>query len=318
VVTGRVAGEIDGLRRALGATALDRVVPHVTLVPPVNVADAELDQALSVVRSAAASVGPIRLELGPPSTFAPVTPVLYLAVGGDSTSLEALRSALLTGPLDVPRERVGRAFVPHVTLDQRISPSRLDAALTALADYRAEVTIERLGVLEHDESTKRWSSFASFAFGRPRIAGRGGLELELSVAEGLPPDLAEWTNRQWRQYSLERYGPEYHPDEAFAVEARVAGEIAGVAEGAVRGLTCRVARLIVGPEWRSCGIGSQLLKETERLASSRGCRRVRLETIAGGDAERFYRRHGYVAVASLPAWREEHDFVLMDRRLLEA
>jgi hypothetical protein len=36
------AAEVDGLRRALGDEALDRVAPHITLVPPSNVSDEDL------------------------------------------------------------------------------------------------------------------------------------------------------------------------------------------------------------------------------------------------------------------------------------
>ena len=41
-----VAGEIDGLRRAVGDGALGKVAPHVTLVPPVNVRDERLLDAV--------------------------------------------------------------------------------------------------------------------------------------------------------------------------------------------------------------------------------------------------------------------------------
>jgi len=318
VLGGRVAAEVDGLRRSLGARALGRIAPHVTLVPPVNVRDDELSEALDVARRAAEAAGPVRLELGPVATFWPETPVIYLSVGGDLGSLEPLRAALFTGPLDVPKERTGRRpFVPHVTLDQRIASARLRAAMAALADYRAEVTVERLTVLEHDETTRTWSPLASYALARPRVAGRGGLEVTLSVAGVMPPDVAEWVDRRWSEYSLERYGGSYRPDEPVVLVARVAESIVGVSEADLRGLTMRVRRLIVAPEWRSSGVGGQLLRETERLARQHGCRRVRLETLAGGDAERFYARFGYVVVARLPAWREERDFVVMERLLAE-
>ncbi len=49
-----LAEEIDGLRRAFGDRSLGRVPPHLTLVPPVNVAEGDLGQALAVLRAAAA------------------------------------------------------------------------------------------------------------------------------------------------------------------------------------------------------------------------------------------------------------------------
>jgi len=78
----------------------------------------------------------------------------------------------------------------------------------------------------------------------------------------------------------------------------------------------RIGRLIVSPEWRSLGVGSHLLRAVERLGLERGCGRVRLETLRGGRAERFYAERGYVVTATLPRWREEHDFVLMERDIV--
>jgi ribosomal protein S18 acetylase RimI-like enzyme len=74
--------------------------------------------------------------------------------------------------------------------------------------------------------------------------------------------------------------------------------------------------LIVSPEWRSLGVGSHLLRALERLGLERGCGRVRLETLSGGRAEQFYAEHGYVVTATLPRWREEGDFVLMERDIV--
>jgi 2'-5' RNA ligase len=76
LITGAAAAEIDGLRRAVGDPWLDRVPPHVTLVPPVNVRESELETALAVLRAAAAQARPFTLELGPTATFLPASPVL--------------------------------------------------------------------------------------------------------------------------------------------------------------------------------------------------------------------------------------------------
>ena len=78
----------------------------------------------------------------------------------------------------------------------------------------------------------------------------------------------------------------------------------------------RIERLIVGPEWRGLGIGSHLLGAVERLGLERGCDRVRLEIPLGADAEQFYAGRGYVATTTLPRWREERDFAVMERDLV--
>src|ERR671922_1484794 len=99
LVPGPAAAEIDGLRRALGDGALGRIPAHLTLVPPVNVPVERVPAALTVLRSAgAAAGGPLRLQLGPAATFQPVTPVVYLEVGGDVDRLVALRDGVFRPP----------------------------------------------------------------------------------------------------------------------------------------------------------------------------------------------------------------------------
>ena len=314
VVTGRLADEVDGMRRALGATALKRIAPHCTLVPPVNVREEDMSSVLEHVRAAAAKSSPIAVELGPPATFWPRTPVLYLSVGGDLEAIGQLRADLATGPLAPPKERRERDFVPHLTLDQRIEPGRLPHALEALADYRAEHCFERLTLLEQD-AEHRWWPLADTVLGRPRVVGRGSFDLELSVVERPDPIVAAWVGEQWAGYLTGRYGPEVRPNQPFAIVARSGGAPVGFADGEVRGPVIRIGRLIVSPEWRDHGVGSHLLGAVEMLGLERGCALVRLETPDGGEAEGFYGGRGFFVVARLPRWREGRDFVVMERQL---
>lgn len=323
MVTGTAADEIDGLRRALGAQSLRRIGPHLTLVPPLNVRNEDLHQVLEHVRRCAGSSGPVALELGPPVSFWPRAPVLYLEVAGDVAAVEALQDALATGPLAPPASRPRRPFVPHVTLDQQMEPERLAHALAALGDYRASCRFEGVAVLaqsvESTESTqsaeRRWQVIADAPLGRPRMVGRGTLDLELSVVHRLDVELAGWADGLWQEYARARYGDEARPDEPYAVVARVGGAPVGVASGEIRGPLCHLGRLVVSPPWRDHGVGSHLLRAVERYGAERGCTRTRLETATGGAAERFCAERGYVAVATLPRWREAQDFVVMERSL---
>jgi 2'-5' RNA ligase/GNAT superfamily N-acetyltransferase len=316
VLTDPVASEIDGLRRALGAEALKRIAPHITLVPPLNVSEESLESVLDHIRHAVQKSGPITLELGPPATFWPRTPVLYLVVGGDLAGLTELRRDLVAGPLCPPKGREEREFVPHVTLDQRIEPARLSHALAAIREYRASHCFLRLTVLEQD-AEHRWNRLTDVALGRPMVLGRGSLELELSVVDKVDPVVAAWADELWNAYSRERYGPNVRPFEHYAIVARHDARPVGFAEGEIRGRVARLGRLIVNPASRGAGVGSHLLRAAERLALERGCDRVRLETLAGGQAETFYAGRGYGVTARLARWREDHDFVVMERALSE-
>jgi 2'-5' RNA ligase len=177
--------EVDGLRRALGDTALAAVPAHLTLVPPVNVRADELGQALEVLRSAAGDQrGPIVVDLGPVTTFMPATPVVYLAVGGpDMDRLARLRSAVVAGPMLRPDRW---PWVPHVTLTDDAPAERIDAALAALFSYKTTTTFDRAVLLEERE--RRWQPLADACFGRPAVVGRGGLELEIVEGRVLGPD----------------------------------------------------------------------------------------------------------------------------------
>jgi 2'-5' RNA ligase len=152
------AGEIDGLRRAMGES-LERVPPHLTLVPPVNVREEDVDAAFAVVRRAAANIAPITVTLGPPVTFHPVNPVVYLEVGGDVASVRALRDAVFVEPL---ARSLTYDFVPHVTIVDNTTPERIEAAMIALADYRIEVTFESVHLLKEDN--RIWSPIAEALF----------------------------------------------------------------------------------------------------------------------------------------------------------
>jgi 2'-5' RNA ligase len=255
---GRVAAEIDGMRRALGARSLQRIAPHVTVVPPVNVAPAAAGEVLDSLRDAAASSGPITVELGGPATFLPYNPVVYMAVGGDVAAIDLLRRRAATGPLAPPAGRPEREFVPHVTIDQRATPERIAAALVALADYRDAFTFEQLTLLEQDDR-HIWHPVAVFALGPPPVVARGGLEVTLSLADRLDPAEAAWA-------------ADLAPVPAnCTVTARREGALAGVATATIAGGTCTLTWIVVDPVARRQGIASHLLRALEDHARAEEC-----------------------------------------------
>ena len=173
-----VAAEIDGLRRALGDGALGRIPAHLTLVPPVNVAIERLDEVSALVGAAASGRPPVHCLLGPPTTFWPVTPVVYLPVDDEAgPAIDAVRGAVFQPPL---ARRLTYEFVPHVTLANEVDPGRIGPALAALADYRINVVLDRIAVLQEGEG-HRWTPIGEAVFSGSWVVGRGGVELELSV-----------------------------------------------------------------------------------------------------------------------------------------
>jgi 2'-5' RNA ligase len=180
-----VAAEVDGLRRACGDTMLDRVPAHLTLVPPVNVRVDDVPLALSTLRTAAATAPPeFELSIGPPTTFHPATPVVYLDVAPVG-ELVALREALWVVPLARPQTR---PFVPHVTLADEAPEARIPAMVEGLADYRASIAVDAITMLQEGEG-RVWTPIADARLGRPMVVGRGGLPVELTLSTMPDPEV---------------------------------------------------------------------------------------------------------------------------------
>lgn len=310
------AAEVDVLRRACGEPDVDRIAPHLTLVPPVNVREDEVDTALDVVRHAAAQTRPFRVILGPPATFLPQTPVLYLQVGGDVAAVDAVRDRVFRPPLERP---LTWPFHPHVTVIDDADASRIRSGASALAGYQVEVVFDRVHILEEqrreDDGVRVWRPFAEARFSGPEIVGRGGLELELTETGALSSDEARWAEEAWEAHGRETFGADWAPDVPLAVTARRDGRLVGVATGHVRGTDAYLAGLIVDPTVRREGVGRHLLARFELAAARPGASRVSLRTLAGGPAESFYRAQGYDTGVALPRWRHGRDFVQLERRL---
>jgi len=274
-----LATQIDGVRRALGDSALDRIAPHITLVPPVNVTDDDLPDALEVVRSAAAAIAPLSLRLGPVATFQPRNPVVYLSVGGAETPLSSLRASCLVGPLARPDEH---DFVPHVTIARELAADRIQTVETVLADLTAEVAIDRVHVLAFEES-RIWVPIADMPLGSGHgVVGRGSLPLEVSVSERTDPEAAAL-------FALEGEVV----GQPFAVAARRDGAVVAASWGWTSGGHLELAELVVAAAHRREGIGRHVLASVEAVARERGC--IDLGTVAppDGAAAAFLRASGW-------------------------
>ncbi len=180
-----LAREIIGLRRALGSAHIATQPPHITLVPPVNVPTDEVDRAITIVRSAVtAGIGPMVFKIGPVATFAPVSPVIYLCVGGDVEPLRELRERCLRPPL---QRRIDHEYVPHVTLHEQADEHLNTAAQRALAAYSQMFVATHVDVLRED-SDHVWRSIAEIPLSSV-VRGRGTVELRITSTGVISPDV---------------------------------------------------------------------------------------------------------------------------------
>ena len=302
--------EVDTLRRATGDGTFGRVPPHCTIVPPVNVRADRLDDALAVLRAAAAATRPIEARLGPPTTFLPDTPVLYLPLEKGAAAVAALRQRVFQEPLARP---LTWPFVPHVTVADEADPRRIAAAQVALCDYRADVTFDRVHLLQEGPG-RVWAPIADFPLQAPAVVGRGGLEVELSVTEALDPRARAFSLRQWEAYNLAHLGRP-RGAEPVSITARAEGDVVGVAEGEWAPPTAYLANLIVAAPERGRGVGSRLLAAFESFAAGRDCRHLATRVWGGSEAEGFYRHKGWVEEARLTPWFGDSQSVQLRRDL---
>lgn len=276
-----IAHEVDGLRRALGDDFLGRVPPHITLIPPINVREEDLAAALAILRAAAASTGPLTLDLGPLETFLPVNPVVYLSVGGPSLpTIHALRAALLSGPFERPPVH---EFVPHVTVADDLAEDRIPTAMAALSGYHHMIVNLRLvHVLQelHDDDGQRvWRPIDGVALGPPAVVGRGGLELVIEVHDRVPPDAGALG--------------EGHAPADLVLVGRRDGVVVGLLGGRVRGAKAWLEWVEVDPAVAGEGVGSQLLAAFESVAAERGATQVFARAEPGERAESFLTGRGW-------------------------
>ncbi|MEP7062865.1 MAG: GNAT family N-acetyltransferase [Betaproteobacteria bacterium] len=68
-----------------------------------------------------------------------------------------------------------------------------------------------------------------------------------------------------------------------------------------------VQKLLVARAWRGRGVATSLMQRVEALAAQMGRWLLTLDTRRDSDADRLYRRHGYVGIGSIPDYATDAD-----------
>lgn len=268
-----VRSEVEGLRRAVGDPSLGRMVPHLTLVPPVNVRSADLPQALSRLRSAAAGQpGPLLGTLGPPGTFLPDNPVLYLEVGGDLERLARLRDAVFHPPL---ARSLTWPWVPHITVGDGVPEERIQGALGVLAGYVAAAHFDRVVLLE-EQRGRSWVPIADACLEPQVTVGTGGMAVEITRGRVVDPEALALLERE-EPLDARAAGAEGSPPAGtppvflhpIVLTARTGGAVVGAAAAWVDYSGARVAVFVAGAHRRQ-GVGGHLLAHVESAARAAG------------------------------------------------
>ncbi|MCO7218795.1 2'-5' RNA ligase family protein [Klenkia sp. PcliD-1-E] len=121
------------------------VPPHVTLLPPTEVAVADRPLIAAHLAGVARSHPPFEIHLRGTGTFRPVSEVVFVTVARGILDCERIATDVRTGPLARP---LSFPYHPHVTVAHDVPTDALDMAAAELADLAATFPVEHFTEFE--------------------------------------------------------------------------------------------------------------------------------------------------------------------------
>ncbi len=140
--------QLQDFRVGLGDERAASIPTHITLAPPREVTDEELEKVHAILTTAATEVAPYAVQLRGTGTFRPVSPVVFVVVADGISGCEVLAAAVRRGPLDTP---LAFPYHPHVTVAHDVADDLLDRAYGELAGFDASFTVDAFHLYVHDE-----------------------------------------------------------------------------------------------------------------------------------------------------------------------
>lgn len=144
------ASELQDYRTSIGDLTATQIPTHITLLPPTEVAKADLASIESHLASAAAEHESFRVHLRGTGTFRPVSPVVFVSLVEGISQCELLADAVRHGPLAVDLDF---PYHPHVTIAHHLDDPVLDRAFSELAGFECEFDTDAFWLYVHDAST---------------------------------------------------------------------------------------------------------------------------------------------------------------------
>lgn len=142
------ASELQDYRTSIGDTTATQIPTHITLIPPAEVDDADLDSVTSHLADAASAVEPFDIHLRGTGTFRPVSPVVFVTLAEGISACELLADAVRQGPLAVDLDF---PYHPHVTIAHHLDDPTLDRAFDELAGFECRFSVDAFSLYVHDE-----------------------------------------------------------------------------------------------------------------------------------------------------------------------
>ena len=152
------ATELQDYRTSVGDAMAATIPTHITLVPPTEVTDEELEEIEEHLALAAAEVAAFAVHLRGTGTFRPVSPVVFVTLVEGISQCEQLAAAVRRGPLAID---LAFPYHPHVTIAHHVAEDRLDQAFAELADFECQFEVAEFRLYVHDHQ-RGWTPTRDF------------------------------------------------------------------------------------------------------------------------------------------------------------
>jgi 2'-5' RNA ligase len=159
--------ELQGWRERLGDPNAKRIVPHVTLLPPTDVATDALDGIEEHLRTIASEEQPFDIRLRGSATFLPVSPVVFVPLVQGIAECESLEARVRSGPL---ARELPFPYHPHVTVAHDLPLPALHRAFDAVRGYDASFRVWGFALFELGPDGS-WRPQRDFVFGGRGVPG---------------------------------------------------------------------------------------------------------------------------------------------------
>jgi 2'-5' RNA ligase len=126
-------------RSKVGDPQASLVPPHVTLLPPTEVAVADRTAISAHLAEVARCHPPFEMHLSGTGTFSPVSDVVFVAVAKGIGNCELIATDVRRGPL---ARALAFPYHPHVTVAHDVPPDMLELAYSGLSDLSAAFLVE--------------------------------------------------------------------------------------------------------------------------------------------------------------------------------
>lgn len=136
-------------RAKVGDPQANVVPPHVTLLPPTEVACSERTMISAHLAQVARSHPPFDMHLSGTGTFTPVSDVVFVAVARGIGNCELIANDVRRGPL---ARSLAFPYHPHVTVAHDVTGDMLELAYSGLADLSAEFHVAHFTEYEQTPS----------------------------------------------------------------------------------------------------------------------------------------------------------------------